>query len=106
MKTIQTIAILVLFFLFCSPVGAKTIQGRIVVTDGDTVKIVSDGQQIKIRLYGIDTPEKKQDFGQAATRKIKSFLTSSVSVEEKDTDRYGRTVGIVYTSSGTNVNGL
>ena len=105
MKTTHLISILSLLFLFCSPAGAKTVQGRIVgVTDGDTVKIVSDGQQIKIRLYGIDTPEKKQDYGRAATRKIKSLLTSSVSVEEKDIDRYGRTVGIVYTSTGTNVN--
>ena len=105
MKTTQTIAILFLFFLFCSPVGAKTIQGRIVgVTDGDTIKIVTDEKQVKIRLYGIDTPEKKQDFGQAATRFIKSLLSPVVTVEEKDIDRYGRTVGVVYSSTGTNVN--
>lgn len=105
MKTTQILSILFLFFLLCSPVNAKTVQGRVVgVTDGDTIKVLADREQIKIRLYGIDTPEKKQDFGQAATRKIKSLLTSSVSVEEKDIDRYGRTVGIVYTSTGTNVN--
>jgi endonuclease YncB( thermonuclease family) len=105
MKTLQTIAILFLFFLLCIPAGAKTIQGRVVnITDGDTIKVVTDGKQIKIRLYGIDTPEKKQAFGQAAKKQISTLLTQNVSIEKKDIDRYGRTVGIVFTSTGTNVN--
>ncbi|MBV5328866.1 MAG: hypothetical protein JZU65_14760, partial [Chlorobium sp.] len=36
------------------------------VTDGDTIKVLHDGKQEKIRLYGIDAPEKGQDFGQKA----------------------------------------
>ena len=105
MKTLQIISILSLLFLFCISAEAKCVQGRVVgITDGDTIKVLVDREQIKIRLYGIDTPEKKQAFGQAATRVIKSLLSPSVTVEEKDTDRYGRTVGIVYTSTGTNVN--
>jgi len=93
------------FVLLCSPAGAKSITGKVVgVTDGDTIKILSGGKQIKIRLYGIDTPEKKQAFGQAAKREISSLLTPLVTVKEKDIDRYGRTVGIVYTSAGENVN--
>ena len=35
---------------------------------------------------------------------ISSFLTPLVSIEEKDKDRWGRTVRIVYTSSGININ--
>jgi endonuclease YncB( thermonuclease family) len=105
MKTTHLILILSVLLLCCSPAEAKTVQGRVVgVTDGDTIKVLVDREQIKIRLYGIDTPEKKQAFGQAATRVIKSLLSPSVTVEEKDTDRYGRTVGIVYTSTGINVN--
>jgi micrococcal nuclease len=105
MKTLQLISILSLLFLFCFSAEAKTVQGRVlVITDGDTIKVVVDREQIKIRLYGIDTPEKKQAFGQAATRFIKSLLSPFVTVEEKDIDRYGRTVGVVYSSTGTNVN--
>ncbi len=105
MKTRHFFIILGVIFFLSSPAGARSFKGKVVsVTDGDTLKVLSDGKQIKIRLYGIDTPEKKQAFGQAAKRKISSILTSTVSIEEKDTDRYGRTVGIVYTSTGTNVN--
>lgn len=105
MNPLQTIAILCVSLLLYSPAGATTFQGRVTgISDGDTIKIIANKEQVKIRLYGIDTPEKKQDFGQAATRKIKSILTSSVTIEEKDRDRYGRTVGIVYTSAGKNVN--
>ncbi len=90
MKTAQIISILSLLFLFCYFAEAKTVQGRVTgITDGDTIKVVVDREQIKIRLYGIDTPEKKQDFGQAATRFIQSLLSPFVTVEEKDIDRYG-----------------
>lgn len=94
-----------ILFLLCLPAGAKTITGKIVgVSDGDTIKVVSAGKQIKIRLYGIDTPEKKQAFGKAATRKLKAILSPSVTVDTKDVDRYGRSVGIVYTATGDNIN--
>jgi endonuclease YncB( thermonuclease family) len=96
---------LVFVALVTVPAISSTITGKVVgVSDGDTIKIVSAGKQIKIRLYGIDTPEKKQAFGQSATRAIKSLLSSSVTVKEKDVDRYGRTVGIVYSAAGTNIN--
>lgn len=102
----KSLLISLAFVVFITvPASSSTITGKVVgVSDGDTIKIVSAGKQIKIRLYGIDTPEKKQAFGQAATRAIKSLLSSSVTVEEKDVDRYGRTVGIVYSAAGTNIN--
>jgi micrococcal nuclease len=76
MQTTQIISILSLLFLFCSFAEAKTVQGRVTgITDGDTIKVVVDREQIKIRLYGINTPEKKQDFGQAATAEIADLLS-------------------------------
>ena len=33
------------------------------VSDGDTIKVLDHGKMVKIRLYGVDTPEKKQAFG-------------------------------------------
>lgn len=66
------------------------------VTDGDTINVLRDGKQVKIRLYGIDCPEKGQDYGQKA-RDLTSALVAgrNVEIEQKDTDRYGRTVGLV-----------
>ncbi len=51
---------LVFVVLMAVPASSSTITGKVVgVPDGDTIKIISAGKQIKIRLYGIDTPEKK-----------------------------------------------
>lgn len=68
----------------------------VAVSDGDTIKVLHDGRQEKIRLYGIDAPEKGQEFGQKAGDFTGSLLAGrTVDVQPKDTDRYGRTVGIV-----------
>jgi endonuclease YncB( thermonuclease family) len=72
-------------------------SGKVVgVADGDTIRILSDGKQVKIRLYGIDCPER----GQAFSRKAKQFTSKMVygkvvEVEPVDVDRYGRTVALV-----------
>jgi len=71
------------------------------VVDGDTIEL-SDGT--RVRLHGIDTPEYDQPYGKAATRELNKLLGSSVYVEATDTDRYGRTVAVLWTSDGVNVN--
>jgi len=59
---------------------------------------------VKIRLYGIDTPEKGQPYGQAAGKYLSSLIAGSiVDIESVTTDRYGRTVGIV-SDSERNIN--
>lgn len=85
----------ILFFL--SPSFAFAWSGKVVgVTDGDTIKVLHNSQQVKIRLYGIDTPEKKQAFGQKAKQFTANIVAGQVvEVEEVTFDRYGRTVGIV-----------
>ncbi len=75
------------------------IVGRASVIDGDTIEI--HGQ--RIRLHGIDAPEKGQPCfdasgkayrcGQIAAMALDEFIGASpVSCRERDTDRYGRTV--------------
>jgi len=66
------------------------------VSDGDTIKVLNEGKEQKIRLYGVDTPEKKQDFGQKA-KQFTSVMVfgKTVEVDPVTTDRYKRTVGIV-----------
>ena len=71
------------------------------VVDGDTV-YTKDGT--KIRLHGIDTPERDQPYGQQATRALDGLIETKVYVLKKDTDRYGRLVGVLYTPEGLNVN--
>ena len=72
------------------------IQGKVVkVADGDTITILnSENKQIKIRLYGIDAPEKAQDFGKVSKEYLAELVAGkTVNVTVLDTDRYGRSVG-------------
>ena len=74
------------------------------VTDGDTVKVVAFGEQIKVRLAGIDCPERKQPWGRKATEAVKSMVSGqSVVIEKLTVDRYGRTIARVFVD-GVNVN--
>jgi len=60
--------LLLLLSGLCLPAQAEIITGRVVsVADGDTLTLLDTTNQThKIRLAGIDAPEKKQDFGQKA----------------------------------------
>jgi len=78
---------------------AYDLSGRVVkVNDGDTITVLDANQkQHKVRLYGIDTPEYKQPYSRAATRTLAGLVQGEgVGVDVKDTDSYGRTVGVVY----------
>ena len=88
-----------LIFCLLITVQASAFDGRIVkVTDGDTVDVLDTSNKLtKVRLYGIDAPEKKQDFGQKSKQFVLDIVAGkTVSVEAIDTDRYGRTVGVVH----------
>jgi len=86
-----------LLLLLSIPATCLSWSAKVVsVTDGDTITVIRDGRQVKIRLYGIDSPEKSQDYGQKA-RDLTAGLVAgrNVEVEQKDIDRYGRVVGLV-----------
>ena len=71
------------------------------VVDGDTIVLMD---KTRVRLHGIDTPERDQPYGKQATRALDELIKTKVYVLEKDTDRYGRLVGVLYTPEGLNVN--
>ena len=70
--------VLLLFFTLFSSLFA--LDGKVIkVADGDTITILTDSkEQVKIRLFGIDAPERKQAFGQ----KSKDFWQSLLLVKE------------------------
>ena len=83
--------------LACS-VHAETVTGRVVgVADGDTITVLdSDKVQHKIRLAGIDAPEKKQAFGNRSKESLSDMVfDQTVNVETEKRDRYGRQIGKV-----------
>lgn len=72
--------------------------GKVVkVADGDTITVMRYCEQIKIRLAGIDAPEKAQPFGNVARQRMSEIVFGKeVRVVEQGRDRYGRTIGRVY----------
>ncbi len=81
-------------------------SGKVVaVADGDTISVMQDGKAVKIRLYGIDSPEKGQPFGTRA-KELAGHLAfgKEVKVEVVDTDHYGRMVARVFLPDGRQLN--
>ena len=75
---------------------AEQLAGIVIgVTDGDTVTLLDeDHQQHKIRLAGIDAPEKKQPYGQQAKASLSRMAFGhSVTIDWKKRDKYGRIIG-------------
>lgn len=77
---------------------AGVLFGRVVgVSDGDTI-ILLDANKIqhKIRLLGIDAPEKAQPFGQASKKSLTTLtFHKQVNVHWTKKDRYQRILGKV-----------
>lgn len=98
-----------LFFLvglLVLPSQAELISGRVVhVADGDTVTVLDAGKvQHKIRLAGIDAPEKSQAYGERSRESLAELVANrTVIVDTDKQDRYGRRVGKVLVA-GKDVN--
>ena len=86
-------------WLLCLVFGlahAETLTGYVVgIADGDTVTVLdANRQQHKIRLAGIDAPEKAQPFGERSKQNLAALVfNKNVIVEGDKQDRYGRKVG-------------
>lgn len=60
-----------LAFAFIPSYACAQLEGKVIsISDGNTFTLLVDKETIKVRLHGIDCPEKKQDFGNVA----KTFL--------------------------------
>jgi endonuclease YncB( thermonuclease family) len=79
-------------------VGSGVIEGRVVgVVDGDTLDVLVDGAPLRVRVAGIDTPERGQPFASRARQALAGrVLHEEVRIITVATDRFGRTVGEVY----------
>ena len=100
------------------PTMPQGIRGPFTVTkvvDGDTIHVDANGQRLKIRMIGLDTPETVdprkpvQCFALEASAQAKTALSSQSVYLETDpsqdsVDRYGRTLAYIWTASGRLVN--
>lgn len=88
-----------LLLILLTPLAqAETLLGRVIaIADGDTLTILdATNQSHKIRLAGIDSPEKKQDFGQRAKTNLSTLaFGKSASADCRKRDRYQRQICVV-----------
>jgi micrococcal nuclease len=102
MKTLPFILFILLPLCIVAQIRGKVVS----VHDGDTFTLLtSENKRHKIRLYGVDCPEKDQAYGETAKSFAQYLLCGEqVSVFEKGTDRYSRKVGIVILKDGRILN--
>jgi len=96
----MAVRVITLGLLVCLSLAAlaDTLTGKVVkITDGDTLYVLdANYQQHKIRLAGIDAPERKQAYRLASRKHLASIVAGKqVTVEYQKRDRYGRIVGKV-----------
>ncbi len=79
------------------------LTGQVVrIADGDTLTLLVDTRQVKVRLWGIDAPEKDQAFGTRSKQALaQAVMGKTVVVHSHGTDRYGRTLGWVVAGGAT-----
>ncbi len=109
MKTSKLLSTFLFVYLLACNVTlsfAASFSGKVVgVTDGDTICVMHNGQAEKIRLHGIDCPESHQPYGRKAKKFVSDLVFGKVvTIEVRDTDKYGRTVGEVILSDGHSLN--
>jgi endonuclease YncB( thermonuclease family) len=91
-----------LLLTFTTILIADELRGKVVsIADGDTITVLDENKkQNKVRLNGIDAPEKKQAFGAKSKARLGKLVAGKdVVVEWKEKDKYGRIVGQVYHGS-------
>jgi micrococcal nuclease len=97
---------LIFLLIFSSSLFAEEFTGKVVgVADGDTITVMRLGRGEKVRLYGIDCPEKGQAFGNRAKQFTSEMVFGKeVLVKTHGYDKYGRILGDVFTPEGQSLN--
>jgi len=99
------VLLLALLFL-CISTEAFPFGGEVVgVLEGSTIEVVRLGKVERIRLHGLDCPEKGQPYGDDVKQAISALVFAmQVTVEPHGKDKHGRIMADVLLADGTNVN--
>jgi endonuclease YncB( thermonuclease family) len=95
---VRKLAVFLAFLAASAALQAETLTGKVIkIADGDTITILDrDNQQHRIRVAGIDAPERKQPFYEASKQNLAKLAFGRVAtVEWRKHDKYRRIVGNV-----------
>jgi endonuclease YncB( thermonuclease family) len=102
--SIRLFLLLILLLLVVSPAFADVLARVVSVHDGDTLTVLIDHYQVKVRLTEIDAPELKQPFGTKSRQSLSDLcFGKTAALEVRGHDRYRRTLAHV-TCAGTDAN--
>ena len=91
--------VVLLCILTNSALGAEIIGSVVKIQDGDTLTVLINRKQVRVRLVDIDAPEKMQAFGTRSRQSLAELCAGKQArVLEQGQDRYSRTLGRVYCS--------
>jgi len=90
----------------CAPLATADFSGRVVgIIDGDTLEVLHNQRPERIRLSGIDCPEKGQAYGHQAKQATSAMVFGKeVILQTHGRDKAGRTLADVLLPDGTHVN--
>lgn len=85
---------------------AEQFVGKVVaITDGDTLKVLRGGAEVRVRLHGIDAPERRQPFAARARQFVGDLaFGKTVTIVVRDHDRYRRLVVEMILPDGRSLN--
>lgn len=104
--TIKRLVIVFISMCLCVCSYAQKFSVKVVgISDGDSFTVINrDNLQLKIRVYGIDAPEKKQAFGNKSKEALSDLIFGKdIMIDVQTQDRYGRYVAYVFTPFGEDV---
>jgi endonuclease YncB( thermonuclease family) len=90
----RTFGIVLAFLLASNATAAETLSGRVIgISDGDTLTVLVKEHQVKVRINGIDAPEKGQAFAEQSKQNLaKMAFQRDARLECHKKDQYGRNV--------------
>ena len=105
LQLMRLVTLLAWLCLYCGA-DALSFTGEVIgILDGNTVDILRNGKEERIRLRGIDCPEKGQPFGNSARHATAALIyAKNVTIESHGKDKEGRTLADVVRTDGANIN--
>ena len=101
----RLVTLLAWLCLLCGADALSSTGEVIGILDGNTVDILSNGKEERIRLRGIDCPEKGQPFGNSARHATAALIyAKNVTIQSHGKDKDGRTLADVVRTDGAHIN--
>ncbi len=91
--------------VFCADTSPMQAARVLKIVDGDTLDVLLDGREERVRVFGIDTPERGQPCFREASDRLEALADSQVLLrpDVRDRDRYGRLLRYLYTPDGRSI---